>query len=119
MRFQFVFEAKDYEAALRFYGEGLGLPVEYSWDRGADKGTFFRAAAGIVEVVSDAMNLRGPNKLGICIEVDDVDAVYQRILASGVTVEQAPSERSWGTREFFLIDPDGHAVTFFQEPKEA
>jgi len=119
MRFQFVFEAKDYGAALRFYGDVLGLPVEYSWDRGADKGTFFRAADGIVEVVADAMELRGPNKLGICVEVEDVDAVYQRILASGVAVERAPEERPWGTREFFLLDPDGYAVTFFQEPPGA
>ena len=57
-----MFEARDYEAAVAFYRDGLGLPVVYSWDRGADRGSFFGAASGIIEVVSDHMGLRGPNK---------------------------------------------------------
>jgi predicted enzyme related to lactoylglutathione lyase len=118
MRFQFVFEAEDYEAAVRFYGDGLGLPVEYSWDRGTDKGTFFRAADGIIEIVTDALDLRGPNRIGVAIQVEDLDAQYRRVVESGLAVERTPEDRPWGTREFFLLDPDGHAVTFFQETEE-
>lgn len=116
MRFQFVFEAKNYEAAIRFYGEGLGLPVERAWDRGADQGSIFRAAAdGFIEVVSDSMGLRGPRGIGVAIQTEDVELWHRRVLASGLAVDREPEDRPWGTREFFLLDPDGYAVTFFQE----
>jgi catechol 2,3-dioxygenase-like lactoylglutathione lyase family enzyme len=115
MRFQFVFEAKDFETAVRFYGDGLGLPVEHAWDRGADKGSIFRAADGFIEVVSDSMGLRGPHGIGVAIQTEDVDLEFQRVLRSSLAVEREPEDRPWGTREFFLLDPDAYAVTFFQE----
>jgi catechol 2,3-dioxygenase-like lactoylglutathione lyase family enzyme len=74
MRFQFVFEAKDYDAAIRFYGEGLGLPIEHAWDRGADRGSIFLAADGFIEVVSDSMGLRGPHGIGVAIQTEDVES---------------------------------------------
>lgn len=65
------------------------------------------------------MGLRGPNRLGVCIQVEDVDEVYRHVVDACLTVERPPEERPWGTREFFLLDPDGHAVTFFEEPPES
>jgi catechol 2,3-dioxygenase-like lactoylglutathione lyase family enzyme len=118
MRFQFVFEAKNYEAAIRFYDEGLGLPVEHAWDRGADKGSIFRAADGFIEVVSDSMGLRGPHGIGVAIQTEDVESRYRRIVSSGLVAERELENRPWGTREFFVLDPDGYAVTFFQERGE-
>jgi catechol 2,3-dioxygenase-like lactoylglutathione lyase family enzyme len=115
-RFHFVFEAADYDAAVRFYGQALGLPVVESWDRGADRGTMFAANDGIVEVVSDAMDLRGPHRRGVVVEVDDVDALEAGLRARGVPIERPTEDRPWGTREMILLDPDGHAVTFFTAP---
>jgi catechol 2,3-dioxygenase-like lactoylglutathione lyase family enzyme len=119
MRFQSVFEAKNYEAAIQFYGEGLGFPVERAWDRGADRGSILRAADGFIEVVSDSMGLRGPHGIGVAIQTEDVESRYRCVLASGLLAEREPEDRPWGTREFFLLDPDGYAVTFFQERREA
>jgi catechol 2,3-dioxygenase-like lactoylglutathione lyase family enzyme len=118
MRFQFVFEAKDYEAAIRFYGEDLDLPVEHAWDRGADRGSIFRAADGFIEVVSDSMGLRGPHGIGVAIQTEDVESRYRGVVSSGLVAEREPEDRPWGTREFFVLDPDGYAVTFFQERRE-
>ena len=112
-RFHFVFEAADYDAAVRFYGEALGLAMVESWDRGADRGTMFAANGGIVEVVSDAMDLRGPRRHGVVIEVDDVDALEADLRARGVPIARPTELRPWGTREMILLDPDGQAVTFF------
>jgi catechol 2,3-dioxygenase-like lactoylglutathione lyase family enzyme len=47
MRFHYLFQARDCQAAVRFYGAGLGLPVIEAWDRGSDKGTMFGAGGGI------------------------------------------------------------------------
>jgi catechol 2,3-dioxygenase-like lactoylglutathione lyase family enzyme len=118
VRFQFVSVAEDYDRTVAFYRDGLGLPVVFSWDRGDDRGTFFQAASGIVEVVSQSLGLRGPKNLGMAIQVEDVDAVYERCVAAGLRIEHPLGPRPWGTREFVLLDPDDNAVTFFQEPEE-
>ena len=113
-RFHYVFEAADYDAAVAFYRDKLGLPIVESWDRGDDRGTMFQAASGIVEVVSDAAGLRGPHRRGICIEVQGIDEVEARLRANGVTFELPLGDRPWGTRELVVLDPDGYAVTYFE-----
>jgi uncharacterized glyoxalase superfamily protein PhnB len=45
--------------------------------------------------------------------VDDVDAVRERIAASGHEVE-APRERSFGVRELTVRDPEGHGWGFVE-----
>lgn len=114
MRFHFVFEAEDYDKTVAFYRDALELPIVEGWDRGADRGRMFQAASGIVEVVSEAGGLRGWKKQGIVIEVEGIDAVYERLREKGVAIELELAERPWGTREFVLLDPDGNAVTFFE-----
>lgn len=39
---------------------------------------------------------------------DEVDAVYEQALATGVTVTQPPDNFPWGLRECHLRHPDGH-----------
>lgn len=112
-RFHYVFEAADYDAAVRFYGETLGLAIVEAWNRGDDRGTMFAANGGIVEVVSDAMELRGPTRRGTVIEVPDVDALEATLRARGAAIHRPTGPRPWGTRELVLLDPDGQAVTFF------
>lgn len=114
-RFHFVFEAADYDASVRFYRDDLGLPIVDSWDRGDDRGTFFQAAAGIVEVVSLSGDLRGPKKQGVVIEVADARETFREISGRGVPVWWGPELRPWGTMEFVMLDPDDNAVTFFSD----
>jgi catechol 2,3-dioxygenase-like lactoylglutathione lyase family enzyme len=110
--FRYAFEARDYDAAVAFYRDRLGLAIVDSWDRGEDRGTLFPAASGVVEVLALAGDLLGPRKRGIVVEVDDVNRLYERLQAE-VTVVREISTQPWGFRDFGLIDPDGNAVIFF------
>jgi uncharacterized glyoxalase superfamily protein PhnB len=42
------------------------------------------------------------------IEVDDVDAVHARAVASAAEVLKPPTDEPWGRREIALRSPDGH-----------
>ncbi len=42
------------------------------------------------------------------LEVDDLDATYAHVLATGWTVATPLAERPWGSRDFRVIDPDGY-----------
>ena len=41
------------------------------------------------------------------IEVDDVDAVYERAQSVGCKIEYPLTDEPWGVRRFFLLDPAG------------
>jgi catechol 2,3-dioxygenase-like lactoylglutathione lyase family enzyme len=44
------------------------------------------------------------------VEVDDVDAVYAVIRASGAEVVHPLQDEEWGVRRFFVRDPNGRVV---------
>lgn len=44
--------------------------------------------------------------------VDDVDAMYDRVVAAGSTPGMAPSDAPWGERYFHVRDPSGHELSF-------
>lgn len=46
----------------------------------------------------------------LSVEVDDFDAVYERAVAKGFTVEYGPVREPWGVRRFFVRDPFGRLV---------
>lgn len=43
----------------------------------------------------------------LSIEVDDVDAVYQRAKKLGHTIKYELTDEPWGVRRFYLSDPTG------------
>ena len=60
----------------------------------------------------------------IVVTTDDVNAVFQRFRARGLKtpgnpdapggVHEGPIDQSWGTREFYVNDPDGNTLRFTQ-----
>ncbi|GAA2620602.1 VOC family protein [Streptomyces tubercidicus] len=44
------------------------------------------------------------------IEVDDVDAAYAAVLASGAQIIRPLQDEEWGVRRFFVKDPNGRIV---------
>lgn len=44
------------------------------------------------------------------VEVEDVDAVYAQVVASGAEVVRELRDEEWGVRRFFVRDPNGRVV---------
>jgi lactoylglutathione lyase len=44
----------------------------------------------------------------IVLEVDDVQAAYEKVKATGYTIQSPPQKRPWGATDFRLADPDGY-----------
>jgi catechol 2,3-dioxygenase-like lactoylglutathione lyase family enzyme len=67
---------------------------------------------------------RGDGEFGqaIAVEVEDVDAVFRDLLRRGLRtpgnpespVHEGPVDQTWGTREFYVDDPDGNTLRFTQ-----
>lgn len=52
----------------------------------------------------------GGSGVYLTIEVDDVDAAYQRIQSLGVPIEIAIRNEDWGDRHFAVKDPNGIGI---------
>ncbi|AQZ63663.1 Lactoylglutathione lyase [[Actinomadura] parvosata subsp. kistnae] len=46
----------------------------------------------------------------LSVEVDDVDAAYAAVQASGAEIVHALRDEEWGVRRFFVRDPNGRVV---------
>ena len=44
--------------------------------------------------------------------VDGIEAFYARCVANGVTVIRPLAPTEWGTRDFYVEDPDGYVISF-------
>jgi catechol 2,3-dioxygenase-like lactoylglutathione lyase family enzyme len=62
---------------------------------------------------------------GQCVVVmtEDVDGLFKRYVARGLKpekpespVHQGPTDQTWGTREFYVDDPDGNTLQFTEVP---
>lgn len=67
---------------------------------------------------------RGDGEFGqaIVIVTDDVDALFRKFRERGLKtpgnpgspVHEGPTDQTWGTREFYVDDPDGNTLRFTQ-----
>lgn len=52
-------------------------------------------------------------------DANEVDAVYQRVVALGYRSSQAPYYAFWGSRYAIVVDPDGNHVGLMSPPDPA
>lgn len=47
--------------------------------------------------------------------VDDMDILHQEFVARGVTIDLAPVDQTWGSREMYVRDADGNCLRFIRD----
>jgi len=122
-QFRCAYATDEYQATIAFYRDGLRLEIVESWDRSdTDKGTLFKVASGIIEVVllsSDESHgeweSHRPQGFTIVIETDDVDALYERLLSREINITEGLKNQKWGHRSFRVSDPNGVSLYFYCE----
>jgi uncharacterized glyoxalase superfamily protein PhnB len=107
---------KDIQKSLAWYGDVLGLGVERSFDRDG-KLVFVAMKAGDVRIsLNQDDGAKGWDRtkgLGFSINIavtEDIDAIANRIKASGGKLDSEPVDAPWGARYFALTDPDGYKL---------
>ncbi|MDO6145447.1 VOC family protein [Paenarthrobacter aurescens] len=120
-----VVEAEDYEAALTFFRDALGLPEQAVFEGDGDaRVTILEAGRATLEIANpaqvrliDRVEAEGqPSaKMRIAFEVDDSVAVTKDLLEAGGTLIAEPRETPWRSLNSRLEAPAGLQVTLFQE----
>jgi uncharacterized glyoxalase superfamily protein PhnB len=52
----------------------------------------------------------------LVFRTDDVDAMFERVQATGAEVLQEPMDQQWGPRDCAFRDPSGNTVRIAQAP---
>jgi catechol 2,3-dioxygenase-like lactoylglutathione lyase family enzyme len=59
---------------------------------------------------------RDNDRLDAAAGVDGIEAFYEQCAANGITILTPLSATAWGTKDFYIEDPDGHVICFGGRP---
>jgi predicted enzyme related to lactoylglutathione lyase len=99
-----------------FYRDVLGLAVYREFGTPDNPGLVFFLGAGFLEV-SGHSDAAGQSVM-IWLQVRDLAAEYERLLAAGVRVQRGPVAEPWGLTEMWIEDPDGVRIVLVEVPAD-
>jgi catechol 2,3-dioxygenase-like lactoylglutathione lyase family enzyme len=112
----------DFQEALRFYRDALGLPVVEEWREPTGSGAVLDAGRATLELLStpqaelvDRVEVgeRVAGFVRLALEVDDSTATADALAAAGAAVIGGPVVTPWSHRNVRLRAPDGMQLTLF------
>ncbi|HEX2626437.1 MAG TPA: VOC family protein [Candidatus Limnocylindrales bacterium] len=112
----------DFDAAVAFYRDALGLEVRDAWNRSNGRGMILEAGRATLELFDqqqaetlDAIEVgrRTSGTIRFAIHVDDAGAAAEELVEAGATLEAAAAVTPWGDRNARVRTPDGMQMTLF------
>ena len=119
--------APDYDEALSFYRDVLGLRERAAFSSADGRVTILEAGRATLELLDPThaafvdqveVGRRVAGHVRIALEVDDAEATTARLAAAGATVIAAPTRTPWDSLNARLEGPAGLQLTLFTELAE-
>jgi methylmalonyl-CoA/ethylmalonyl-CoA epimerase len=116
----------DYERLVKFYCDGLGLEPAQIWNNSQGQALILDMGRATLEIFDEAQaetidqieaDQRVSGPIRFALQVPDLQAAMDRLLAHGATLVHPPVMTPWGDYNVRLQDPDGMQITLFQ-PRE-
>jgi catechol 2,3-dioxygenase-like lactoylglutathione lyase family enzyme len=96
----------DVERSLAFYEQFPGVQLIFHMP---NRFALLRFGTGRLGLLNDTKR-----PFHVELESADLDATYQKFQELGIPTEGPPTARSWGDRDFLVLDPDGNLVELGQ-----
>jgi catechol 2,3-dioxygenase-like lactoylglutathione lyase family enzyme len=128
MQLRVALTTADYERLVRFYCAGLGLEPGQEWTNNGDRGLMIEMGQATLEIFDQGYaehidqleaGARVSGPVRFALQVPDLHAAMERLLANGATLVHPPVMTPWGDYNVRLQDPDGLQVTLFQAGDQA
>jgi methylmalonyl-CoA/ethylmalonyl-CoA epimerase len=114
---------RDYERLVKFYCDGLGIEPAAIWNNDGGRALmldlgdatleiFDERQAEVIDQIEAGRRLSGT--IRFALQVPDLKAAMERLLAHGATLVHPPVTTPWGDTNVRLQDPDGMQITLFQ-----
>ena len=112
----------DYDTAVAFYRDALGLPEVESWNRPNGRGMILDAGRATLELfdplqaetldgIEVGRRVSGP--IRFALHVDDPGRAAAHLVGAGAVAEHDVIETPWGDRNARVRAPDGMQLTLF------
>jgi methylmalonyl-CoA/ethylmalonyl-CoA epimerase len=119
-----VLTVEDFDEAVSFYRDALGLEQLADWSGDAGRVILLDAGHATLELFDEQQaesvdrieaGKRVSGTVRFALEVGDLDGTAQRLIAAGAKAEAKPVAPPWGGRNARLRAPDGMQLTLFSE----
>jgi lactoylglutathione lyase len=119
-----VVTTQDYDDALTFYRDVLGLREQASFSSNGGRLTILEAGRATMELAEPAyaeyideveVGRRVAGHIRVAFEVDDSTAMTASLAAAGATVVAEPTRTPWDSLNARLEGPGGLQLTLFTE----
>jgi catechol 2,3-dioxygenase-like lactoylglutathione lyase family enzyme len=123
MELRVALTTSDYERLVKFYCDGLGIEPAQLWDNGQGRALILDMGHATLEIFDETQaqtidqieaGQRLSGQVRFALQVPDLQAAMQRLLAHGATLVHPPVTTPWGDYNVRLQDPDGMQITLFQ-----
>ena len=113
----------DYERLVKFYSTGLGIEPAAIWNNDGGRALILEMGKATLELFDERQaevidqleaGKRVSGQIRFALQVPDLNAAMERLLAHGGTLVHEPVMTPWGDYNVRLQDPDGMQVTLFQ-----
>jgi catechol 2,3-dioxygenase-like lactoylglutathione lyase family enzyme len=112
----------DIAESIRFYTEKLGFELEFQYE---DFYAGIKVSDGqvihlkLIDATDPSIdNVRNGGHLHLFFSVDDITSTAEKFRAAGVEFFSEVETKPWGTREFYILDDQGHVLCFAKENSE-
>jgi predicted enzyme related to lactoylglutathione lyase len=105
----------DLDRAINFYSEILGFSFGPAWGGFyaiGERDGFQVHLKCAPKTAEDRTNRRQHEHLDVYAGVAGVDALYEGCKANGATILKPLARTPWGTKDFYLQDPEGYIIAF-------
>lgn len=120
-----AFTVKNFERSVKFYCDGLGIEPAAIWNNGEGHALVINMGQATLELFDEAQaetidsleaGKRVSGQIRFALQVPDLQATMDKLLAHGATLVHPPVTTPWGDYNVRLQDPDGMQITLFQAP---
>ena len=112
------FLVDDLKRSMSYY-QKLGFTFGDPWDGFYAIGELDGLELHLKEAPKDGaerQHRREHEHLDAAAGVDGIEAFYQQCIASGATILRPLRATAWGTKDFYVEDPDGYIISFGGRP---
>jgi catechol 2,3-dioxygenase-like lactoylglutathione lyase family enzyme len=125
LQLRVVVETEEFERALEFYRDALGMPEQAAFEGAGDaRVVILEAGQATLELVNPAqrrliddveVGRASSPRIRIALEVEDAESTTERLTEAGARLLGGPSITPWRSKNSRMDAPAGLQLTIFEE----